>query len=98
VYGFPSEKLIVIGITGTTGKTTTTHLTAKMLENAGFKVGYTSTALMKIGEEEWLNDKRMTMPGRFATQKMLRNMLRSKCQYAIVETTSEGIEQFRHRL
>jgi len=97
VYGFPSEKLIVIGITGTTGKTTTTHLTAKMLENAGFKVGYTSTALMKIGEEEWLNDKRMTMPGRFATQKMLRNMLRSKCQYAIVETTSEGIEQFRHR-
>ncbi len=97
VYRFPSRKIIVIGVTGTTGKTTTTHLIAKMLENAGYKVGYTSTALLKVGEKEWLNDKRMTMAGRFFTQKMLRSMLRSNCQYAIVETTSEGIEQFRHR-
>ncbi len=97
IYRFPSEKLIVIGVTGTTGKTTTTHLTAKMLENIGFKVGYTSTALLKVGEKEWLNDKRMTMMGRFATQKMLRSMVRERCQYAVVETTSEGIEQFRHR-
>jgi len=97
VYRFPSEKLIIIGVTGTTGKTTTTHLTAKMLENAGYKVGYTSTALLKVGEKEWLNDKRMTMAGRFFTQKMLRDMLRVGCRYAIVETTSEGVEQFRHR-
>jgi UDP-N-acetylmuramoyl-L-alanyl-D-glutamate--2,6-diaminopimelate ligase len=97
LYGRPSEKLIVIGVTGTTGKTTSVYLIAKTLEEAGFKVGFTSTAMFNDGEKEWLNDKKMTMVGRFFTQKMLRNMLKHKCQYAIVETTSEGIRQFRHR-
>ncbi|MFH1522903.1 MAG: UDP-N-acetylmuramyl-tripeptide synthetase [Patescibacteria group bacterium] len=97
VYGWPSEKLIVIGVTGTTGKTTSVYLMAKMLEKAGFKVGYTSTAMFNNGKREWLNDKKMTMVGRFFTQRVLRNMLRNRCQYAIIETTSEGIRQFRHR-
>src|SRR3989339_487532 len=97
VYGRPSEKLIVIGVTGTTGKTTSIYLIVKMLEGAGYKVGYTTTALFNDGKREWANDKKMTMAGRFFIQKMLRNMLRNKCQYAIVETTSEGVEQFRHR-
>ncbi len=97
VYGFPSGKLVVVGITGTTGKTTSVYLTAKMLEKVGWKVGYTSTALLNNGEREWLNDKKMTMLGRFFTQKMLRQMVKNKCQVAIVETTSEGIRQFRHR-
>lgn len=95
-YGFPSNKLIVIGITGTTGKTTSLYLTAKMLNNAGYKVGYTSTAMFSDGQTEWLNDKKMTMPGRFFAQKMLARMVKNKCHYAIVETTSEGINQFRH--
>lgn len=97
VFGRPSEKLIVIGITGTTGKTTSVYLTAKILEEAGFKVGYTSTTLFGNGEKEWLNDKKMTMVGRFFTQKMLRDMVKNGCQYAVVESTSEGIKQFRHR-
>ena len=97
VYRWPSEKLIVIGITGTTGKTTSVYLIAKTLEEAGYKVGFTSTAMFNDGKKEWLNDKKMTMVGRFFTQKMLRNILRNKCQYAIVETTSEGIKQFRHK-
>ena len=96
-YRVPSEKLIVIGVTGTTGKTTSVYLIAKMLENAGYKVGYTSTAMFSNGEKEWLNDKKMTMIGRFFTQKILRQMVKNKCQYAIVETTSEGIVQYRHR-
>src|SRR3989339_526275 len=93
VYGRPSEKLIVIGVTGTTGKTTSIYLIVKMLEGAGYKVGYTTTALFNDGKREWANDKKMTMAGRF----FIQNMLRNKCQYAIVETTSEGVEQFRHR-
>ncbi|MDD5032166.1 MAG: UDP-N-acetylmuramyl-tripeptide synthetase [Patescibacteria group bacterium] len=97
VYRWPSEKLIVIGVTGTTGKTTSIYLIAKMLTAAGYKVGFTSTAMFSDGEKEWLNDKKMTMPGRFFTQKILRRMLTHKCQYALVETTSEGIKQFRHR-
>ncbi len=97
VYGRPSERMIVIGVTGTTGKTTSVYLIAKTLEAAGYRVGFTSTAMFNDGEREWLNDKKMTMVGRFFTQRILRKMARHKCQYAIVETTSEGIRQFRHR-
>ncbi len=96
-YGCPSNKLIVIGVTGTTGKTTSVYLIAKMLNSAGYKTGFTSTAIFNDGEKEWLNDKKMTMAGRFFTQKMLKKMVKNKCQYAIVETTSQGIEQYRHR-
>jgi len=96
-YGWPSNKLIVIGVTGTTGKTTSVYLISKMLASAGYKTGFTSTAIFNDGQTEWLNDKKMTMPGRFFTQKMLKKMVKNNCQYAIVETTSQGIEQFRHK-
>jgi len=97
VFRFPSNELIVIGITGTTGKTTSTYLVAKTLEGAGYKTGFTSTAMFNDGQREWMNDKKMTMMGRFFTQKILRKMVDNNCKYAIVETTSEGIEQFRHK-
>ena len=96
-YGFPSNKLIVVGITGTTGKTTTVFMTAELLRSAGLKVGYTSTAMFSDGNKDWLNDKKMTMLGRFFTQRMLQKMVKNKCDVAIVETTSEGIVQNRHR-
>jgi len=96
-YGWPSNKLIVIGVTGTTGKTTSIYLIAKMLASAGYKTGFTSTAIFNDGQTEWLNDKKMTMAGRFFTQKMLKQMVKNNCQYAIIETTSQGVEQFRHK-
>src|SRR3989344_4920760 len=96
-YGHPSEKMTVVGVTGTNGKSTTAYFIAKMLDHAGFKTGITSTAVFKIADREWLNDKKMTMLGRFQLQKMLRDMVRAGCQYAIVETSSEGIKQHRHR-
>ena len=97
LYCRPSEKIIVVGVAGTTGKTTSVYLIAKMLESAGYKAGYTSTAMFNDGKKEWLNDKKMTMVGRLFTQRMLRQMVKNKCQYAIIETTSEGIIQNRHR-
>ncbi len=96
-YGWPSNKLIVIGVTGTTGKTTSVYLISKMLASSGYKTGFTSTAIFNDGQTEWLNNKKMTMAGRFFTQKMLKKMVKNNCQYAIVETTSQGIEQFRHK-
>lgn len=96
VFGFPSNKLIVIGITGTSGKSTTVQFLGQMLEVAGKKVGWASTVSFKVGEKEWVNDKKMTMLGRFQTQKLLKQMVGAGCEYVIIETSSQGISQFRH--
>jgi UDP-N-acetylmuramoyl-L-alanyl-D-glutamate--2,6-diaminopimelate ligase len=96
-FRHPSDRMVVIGVTGTTGKTTTSYLILKMLEGAGCKAGLSSTALFSDGNSEWLNDKKMTMVGRMFTQRLLRKMADNGCGYAVVETTSEGIRQFRHR-
>jgi len=95
-YRHPSNELVVIGVTGTNGKSTTVEFIGRMLEHAGARVGWTSTASFKVGDQEWVNDKKMTMLGRFATQKLLRQMVSSGCTYAIVETSSQGIAQSRH--
>jgi len=96
-YGHPSEELIVIGVTGTNGKTTTSYFIARVLEAMGDQTGCTTTAVFKIGTREWLNDTKMTMLGRFQLQKLLREMVRAGCRYAVVETSSQGIAQNRHR-
>lgn len=96
VYGYPSNKMTVIGVTGTNGKSTCVALITKVLETGGFKVGATSTVSFKIADKEWLNDKKMTMLGRFKLQSLLRKMVKTGCQYAVVEVSSEGIKQYRH--
>ncbi len=96
VYRYPSEELIVIGVTGTNGKTTTSYLLAKALEASGQNVGCTTTALLKIGEREWINPTKMTMPGRFFLQRMMRQMVDAGCRYAVIETSSQGLVQSRH--
>ncbi len=94
--GYPSNKMIVIGVTGTAGKSTVVNLLCNILEQAGFNVGITTTFNFKIAGKEEINKKKMTMLGRFSLQKLLKQMLRSGCQYAIIETTSQGIRQYRH--
>ena len=52
VYGFPSKKLTVVGVTGTKGKTTVCYLIAQILNSSGLKTGMTTTVLFKIGDKE----------------------------------------------
>lgn len=94
-YQFPSRNLVVIGVTGTDGKTTTSKLIAWILEKAGKKVGAITTVDFKIGEKAWPNPWRQTMPGRFKMQKLLSQMKDSSLEYAIIEATSHGLVQHR---
>lgn len=97
IYRFPSKDIKVIGITGTKGKTTVTHLTCDILEEAGYRVGSISSLRFKAGDKEWKNELKMTMPGRMIIQKMLRQTVDYGCEYFVLEVTSEGIKQQRHR-
>ena len=96
-YGFPSRKIKVIGITGTNGKSTTLNIAAKILEEAGYKVAALTSIVFKVGEKEEENKLKMTMPGRFVINKFLSDAVKAKCDYALVETTSEGVAQNRHK-
>lgn len=94
---FPSRKIKVIGVTGTNGKSTTAIMIAAILTQAGFKVAVSSSIEFRIGGRVWKNRSRMTMPGRFVLQKFLRRAADENCRYAVVEVSSEGIAQHRHR-
>ena len=95
-YGWPSKKMIVVGITGTKGKTSAANFIWSVLMSGGYKTGLIGTANIRIGDIETLNKYHMTMPGRFILQKILKQMAGAGCKLAIVETTSEGIKQWRH--
>lgn len=97
VYRFPSRRLTVIGVTGTKGKSTVTELINAILEEAGHTTALAGTVRFKIGATTEPNLKKMTMPGRFFLQKFLRRAVRAGCDVAVLEMTSEGAKQFRHK-
>ncbi len=96
LYRNPSQELVVIGVTGTHGKTTTCEWIGQILEYAGEQVGWATTNSFKVAGREWTNDKKMTMLGRFQLQRLLRQMVKSGVKYAVIETSSQGIDQYRH--
>lgn len=96
LYGFPSKQLIVIGVTGTAGKSSTVQMLAKILNDNKKKTGYVTTVELFDGRKHEANRHGMSMPGRFMLQRDLRQMLKNGCKYAILEATSEGLAQNRH--
>lgn len=96
-YRFPSRKLTVIGVTGTKGKSTTIELIGAIFETAGYKTALSNTVRFKVNAESTPNRYKMTMPGRFFMQKFLRQAVKAGCTHAVIELTSEGAVQYRHK-
>lgn len=88
---------MVIGVTGTSGKSSTIYFLKQILEHVGLRVGALSTIEFCIAGKCVLNDKKMTMLGKTENQKKLRQMVDAGCDIALIETTSEGFVQHRHR-
>lgn len=94
-YGFPSRKINVIGITGTNGKTTTTQLVTRILEEGGFKVSMASTINFKLDQEEWVNKTKFTTLSPWKVQEFIKKAVDKKCDYLVLETSSHSLDQHR---
>lgn len=97
IYRFPSRRLNVIAVTGTKGKSSVVELVSAILEEAGYKTAHASTIDFKIGDKIERNLHKMTMPGRFFLQHFLRRAANAGCTHAVIEMTSEGARQYRHK-
>ncbi len=96
ICDFPSKEIRIVAVTGTKGKSTTTELVNGILEAAGFKTAVLSTIRFKIGDLSNANKFKMTVPGRFFVQKFLRDAVNAKCDWAVMEMSSEAVKQHRH--
>ena len=92
-YGFPHRELKIIGVTGTNGKTTTTHLVKHILDAAGKKTALMGTNHIIIGDETY--PATHTTPDSLALSSYLRKMADAHCEYLIMEASSHALKQGR---
>ena len=95
-FGFPSKKIKIIAVTGTKGKSSTAEIVNAILEEAGYKTALAGTIRFKIGEHSEPNLRKMTIPGRSFVQKFLRDAVNAKCDWVVLELTSQAVLQSRH--
>ena len=88
-FGHPAEKLKVIGITGTKGKTTTTYLVKSILENAGYKVGLVGTIEVIIGDEHIHANN--TTPESYLLQEYFARMVEAGLDTVVMEVSSQAL-------
>lgn len=92
-YHNPSEKLKLVGVTGTNGKTTTTNLIAQILESQGHKVGVIGTLGARIGDEFIAGSR--TTPEALELQQLFAQMLEKGAEYAVMEVSSHALDLHR---
>lgn len=92
-FGHPADRMVMIGLTGTKGKTTTAHMIKKILEEAGKKTGMIGTIGAYIGAEKI--PTKNTTPGPYELQEILAQMEREGCTHVVMEVSSQGLKQHR---
>jgi len=91
LHGHPSRRLRLVGVTGTDGKTSTTRLLAAILERAGRRVGWLSTADIKVGDTIRHNELHHTTPEADRVQEVLAEMVDARVETAILEVSSHAL-------
>lgn len=94
-YGKPSEKLIMIGVTGTKGKTTTASLIYSIFSHRNLKVGVITSNSALIGKKKVDTGFHVTNPEPLLLHSLLRKMVDSGIRYCVLEVTSHGLDQER---
>lgn len=92
-YGNPSRQMKVIGVTGTNGKTTTTMIIERILEEAGFRTGLMGTVHLKIGNT--VEAAKNTTADAHTLQHTMRRMQEAKSDYCVMEVSSHALDQGR---
>ncbi len=95
IFWFPAKKLIVIGVTGTDGKTTTVSMIYHILSESGEKVSMISSIGAQVKGKKYDTGYHVTTPDSFSLQKILRQAVAAKNKYFVLEVTSHAIDQHR---
>ena len=92
-YGYPSEKLALVGVTGTNGKTTTATLLYALTQKLGYRAGLISTVIYKVGDKEYPSTH--TTPDAITLNRLLAQMANEGCGYCFMEVSSHSLVQHR---
>lgn len=95
INGYPAKNLTVIGVTGTDGKTTVSHLIYEMLKNSGKQVALISTVAAYIGDKVVNTGFHVTTPDAKFLQPLIKRMKEKEVKYLVLEATSHGLDQHR---